>query len=252
LGDVRAAVAAGFGEIVLTGIDIAGYMAKGRGQKAEIVFLSDLCKQLLNDVQGIRRLRLSSMDPASPEIPKLIELMARDSRMMPRFHLSMQSGSDTILAAMKRRHTADIVRHVIRHSSFVTFSWDLICGFPGETEELFNDTCDLIRELAPIKLHVFPYSKRPGTLAAGMPGQVDKAISKQRVRIAQKLAFDNLHEFMKTKVGTVAQVLMEENNIARTPDDIGVIMRGAALPDRMICDVKLIDIDGENFVGEVL
>ena len=135
---------------------------------------------LLRDVPEIRRLRISSLDPASPQIFKIIDLIHRDNRMMPHLHLSMQSGSDTILAAMARRHNADMVRKIVAAADGITFGWDIICGFPGETDELFRETLDLARELKPIKIHAFPYSPRPGTVAAIMPNQVPRNISKAR------------------------------------------------------------------------
>ncbi len=249
LSDVRAAVDNGFGEIVLTGVDIASY---ARVYDGKAFLISDLCKKLLADVPGIRRLRLSSMDPAVPEVRKIIELIRCDARMMPHMHFSMQSGSDTILRSMRRRHTADMVRQLVKNAGGnITFSWDIICGFPGETKELFQETLDLVHELKPIKIHAFPFSPRPNTVAADMPGQVNRAISKERVRIINDLANKNRAEFMRAQVGKTVQVLVEENNIARCPHDIAVSVGGCPVPARTICDVKLTDIDGENFVGHV-
>lgn len=249
LADVQRAVCDGFGEIVLTGVDLASYVKK-EGDK--IYLISDLCRLLLSDVPGIQRLRLSSVDPAVPDIDNVIDLILSEPRMMPHLHFSMQSGSDTILRAMGRRHTAGRVRDLVaRGMGKITFSWDIICGFPGETDELFQETLDLVRETKPIKIHAFPFSPRPGTHAAIMPGQVNRTISKERVRIINDLANQNRTEFMRTQIGKTVQVLMEENNIARCPHDIGVSVGGRPVAARTICDVKLTDIDGENFVGHV-
>lgn len=250
LRDVRAAVNGGFGEIVLTGVDIASY---ARVYDGKAFLISDLCKQLLIDVPEIHRLRLSSMDPAVPEVGKIIEMIKSDARMMPHMHFSMQSGSDTILRAMRRRHTADIVRKWVKMADGdITFSWDIICGFPGETEERFQETLDLAHELKPIKIHAFPFSPRPNTVAADMPGQVNRAISKERVRIINDLANKNRAEFMRAQVGKTVQVLVEENNIARCPHDIAVLVGGCPVPARTICDVVLGNIEGDNFVGKVI
>lgn len=249
LADVQAAVDNGFGEIVLTGVDIASY---ARVYDGKAFLISDLCKKLLSDVPGIRRLRLSSMDPAVPEVGKIIELIKADQRMMPHMHFSMQSGSDTILGTMRRRHTADTVRKWVKMASDdITFSWDIICGFPGETEELFNETLELVRETKPIKIHAFPYSPRPDTVAATMPNQVNRAISKERVRIINDLANKNRTEFMQKQLRQRVQVLVEENNIARCPHDISVKIDGEHIPPRTICDVILTDIDGDMFVGRI-
>lgn len=249
LADVRVAVDAGFGEIVLTGVDIASY-ARVYGGKAFLI--SDLCKKLLADVPGIRRLRLSSMDPAVPEVGKIIELIKSDTRMMPHMHFSMQSGSDTILHAMRRRHSADTVRKWVQMAGDdITFSWDIICGFPGETEELFNETLDLVRELKPIKIHAFPYSPRPDTVAANMPNQINRAISKQRVKIINDAANANRAQFMQKQLRQRVQVLVEENNIARCPHDISVKIDGTYIQPRTICDVVLADIVGDMFIGKI-
>ena len=249
LTDVRAAVENGFGEIVLTGVDIASY-AQLRDGRAFMI--SDLCRALLNDVPGIKRLRLSSVDPAVPEVDKIIDLILSDQRMMPHMHFSMQSGSDTILKSMRRRHTADMVaKRMARGGDKITFSWDIICGFPGETEELFNETLDLVRATKPVKIHAFPFSPRPGTVAADMPGQVNRAISKERVRQITAIANENKIEFMQKQLRQRVQVLVEENNIARCPHDISVKIDGATIPPRTICDVVLTEIQGDYFIGKI-
>lgn len=246
LTDVRAAIANGFSEIVLTGVDIASYVGRD-GDK--VMLISDLCKKILNNVPEIQRFRLSSLDPASPEIPKIIDLIASDKRMMPHLHLSMQSGSDPILVAMRRRHNAEMVRRLVHQNPDISYSWDIICGFPGETDELFNQTADLVAELKPIRIHAFPYSARPGTEAATMPNQIDKSVSKSRVNQLISMANDNLTEFMKAKVDTISQVLVEENNVARTPNDIEVRIIGNPIPARTVCDVQLKDISDLHFIA---
>lgn len=249
LADVKNAVSNGFGEIVLTGVDLASYVHKDGSQ---VCLISNLCKKLLADVPEIQRLRLSSVDPAVPDIDNVIDLILSDTRMMPHLHFSMQSGSDTILKSMGRRHTAQRVRDLVKRGmGRVTFSWDIICGFPGETDALFQETLDLVRETRPIKIHAFPFSPRPGTPAAIMPEQVNRAISKERVRIINDLANKNRTEFMQAQVGKTVQVLIEENNVARCPHDIGVKVGGCAISARTICNVLLTDIDGDNFVGHV-
>ncbi len=243
LNDARRAVQNGFHEIVLTGVDIASYAKNG-------VLISDLCKNLLRDVPEIQRLRLSSMDPASPEIFKIIDLIHADKRMMPHLHLSMQSGCDEILRAMGRRHTAKTVRDIARYGVGITFSWDIICGFPGETDELFNTTMELVRETKPIKIHAFPFSPRPGTPAADMPAQVNRAISKQRVKEISAAADKNCMEFMNDQIGKTVQVLVEKNNIARDPHDITIKISGDSIPARTICDIKIKNITDGIFIGQ--
>ena len=245
LADVQNAVKNGYSEIVLTGVDSASYHKIYDGKP---FLISDLCRKLLDNVPEIRRLRLSSMDPASPEIYKIIDLIHENKRMMPHLHLSMQSGSDKILRDMRRRHTAQMVRDIVAHANGITFSWDIICGFPGETDELFNETMDLVAETKPIKIHAFPFSPRPGTHAAAMPNQVSKTISKQRVKAIIDAAIHNRKEFMNTHLGQKTSVLVEGNNTGRTPHDISVNILGDLVPERTICECKIIGIDGECFV----
>ncbi|MBP5707557.1 MAG: MiaB/RimO family radical SAM methylthiotransferase [Alphaproteobacteria bacterium] len=248
LAEVRAAVENGYYEIVLTGVDSASYHKIYDGKP---FLVSDLCRKLLADVPEIQRLRLSSMDPASPEIYKIIDLMHENSRMMPHLHLSLQSGSDTILSAMRRRHTADMVRNIVTYANGVTFSWDIICGFPGETDELFLETMNLVTETRPIKIHAFPFSPRPGTPAATMPDTIEKSVAKQRVKQITDAATGNRKDFMNKQLGQIVSVLVEENNTGRTPHDISVKILGDFVPNRTICNCKIIGIDGEFFVGTI-
>lgn len=247
LADARAAVERGFFEIVITGVDSASYAYRD-GDK--VLFISDVCEMLLRDVPEIRRLRISSLDPASPQIFKIIDLIHRDNRMMPHLHLSMQSGSDMILSDMARRHNADMVRKIVAAADGITFGWDIICGFPGETDELFRETLDLARELKTIKIHAFPYSPRPGTTAAVMPNQIPRNISKARVHKITDVADKNLSAYAATQTGKVVSCLVENNNVGRTPDDIDVVIFGAPILPRTICNVKLTGVENGVFIGE--
>lgn len=243
--DARAAVQNGYSEIVLTGVDTASYARDG-------MLISDVCARLLDDVPEIRRLRLSSMDPASPQIFKLIDLMHANPRMMPHLHLSMQSGCDAILQSMRRRHNADLVQKIVTAGGEdITFSWDIICGFPGETDEYFAQTMGLVQTARPIKIHAFPFSPRPGTPAATMPGQVDRRISKERVKIITRAADANRAKFMSRQIGKTVQVLVENQNIARDSHDIDVKITGTPIPERTVCDIVLTGIDSDAFIGKM-
>ncbi len=248
LSDIRAATNDGFGEIILTGVDAASYVKIYDGKP---FLLADLCAKILKDEPSVQRLRLSSVDPAVPTIRDIIQMMKTEPRFMPHLHLSMQSGSDRILRAMRRRHTAQMVRDLVNlGDGKISFSWDIICGFPGETEELFQETLNLVRELKPIKIHAFPYSIRPGTIAAEMQNQINHNISKQRVKIITDLANQNMREFMQNLIGKPVQVLVETGNNARTPDDIPVHIDGEIIPERTICDVIIKRIENDILVAE--
>ncbi|MBQ6011933.1 MAG: MiaB/RimO family radical SAM methylthiotransferase [Alphaproteobacteria bacterium] len=249
LADVRQAIQDGFYEIVLTGVDTASYV---RIEEGKPILLADICARLLKDVPEIKHLRLSSIDPASPEVPKIIDLMGKDSRFMPHLHLSMQSGSDTILRAMRRRHNAKKLMELVSLADGkVSFSADIICGFPGENDELFNETVDMVRKMGLIHVHAFPYSPRPDTVAATMPNQINRSVSKERVKIIDKIANENRQKFMARQIGKTVSVLVEENNTGRTPDDIDIKIGGKKIPNKTICDVKIIGIHDGCFVGEI-
>ena len=246
LADAKEAVKNGFYEIVLTGVDTASYAKNGK-------LISDVCKSLLKDVPEIRRLRISSMDPASPEIFKLIDLIKADKRMMPHMHLSMQSGSDEVLKSMRRRHNSDTVRKIAEYADKdITFSWDIICGFPGETDRLFQETMDLVAETQPIKIHAFPLSARPDTEAFSMPNQINHSVAKERVKIISAASDKIRDNFMCQHLGDTVSVLVEENNIARTPHDISVKIQGNKIQPRTICDVKLVDVINGDYVGNII
>lgn len=246
LADAKEAVKNGFYEIVLTGVDTASYAKDGK-------LISDVCKSLLKDVPEIRRLRISSMDPASPEIFKLIDLIKADKRMMPHMHLSMQSGSDDVLKSMRRRHNSDTVRKIAEYAGKdITFSWDIICGFPGETDRLFQETMALVTETQPIKIHAFPFSARPDTEAFNMPNQINHSVAKERVKIISAASDKIRDNFMHQHLEDTVSVLVEENNIARTPHDISVKIQGNKIQPRTICDVKLVDVINGDYVGNII
>lgn len=247
LADAHAAVNNGFYEIVLTGVDTASYIRRDNG---ELTLLADICKKLLDDVPEMQHLRLSSIDPASPEVPKIIDLMKNNARFMPHLHLSMQSGSDTILRAMRRRHNADKLRELVKLADGkVSFSADIICGFPGETEELFAETATLVREIGLINVHAFPFSPRPGTVAAEMPNQINHAVSKKRVKILYDIVAQNRSEYMQKQIGKTVSVLVEDNNTGRTPDDLDIKITGTSIPNKTICNVEITGIENDMFVG---
>lgn len=249
LADARAAIQNGFYEIVLTGVDTASYLIQRDGKP---FLLADLCQSLLMDVPEIKHLRLSSIDPASPEVPKIIDLMDQDSRFMPHLHLSMQSGSNAILRAMRRRHDAKKLMELVKLADGkVSFSADIICGFPGETEELFNETAQMVRDMNLIHVHAFPYSPRPNTVAATMPNQVPRNISKQRVQQIIEIANQNREKFMQKQIGKTVSVLVEQNNIGRTPDDIDIKIVGTPIKEKTICDVTITGTESDIFIGNL-
>ena len=176
--DVRRLVANGYGEIVLTGVNITSYGADLPGA----LKLGTLVKHILKHVPELKRLRLSSINSVEAD-GDLLDALASEPRLMPHLHLSLQSGDDLILKRMKRRHLrADAIAFCARLRRLrpdMVFGADLIAGFPTETEAMFQKSLDLVDECGLTHLHVFPFSPRPGTPAARMP-QVDRAVVKDR------------------------------------------------------------------------
>ena len=167
-GEARRLAENGFAEIVLTGVDLTSYGADLPGSPT----LGQLVAKLLKLVPELKRLRLSSIDSIEAD-PELMRAIAEEERLMPHFHLSVQSGDDMILKRMKRRHSrADTIAFcetVRRLRPEAAFGADLIAGFPTETEAMFENSLKLVDDAGLIQLHVFPFSPRNGTPAARMP-----------------------------------------------------------------------------------
>ena len=165
IDQVRALVAAGINEIVLTGVDLASYRSGEAG-------LGDLVRAILQAVPALPRLRLSSLDPAAID-DALWRALAEEDRLMPHLHLSLQAGSDMMLKRMRRRHSRadalDVIARARRLRPGIAIGADLIAGFPTETDAHQRETLDTIGEAAIPYVHVFPFSDRPGTPAARMP-----------------------------------------------------------------------------------
>ncbi|MBO5111674.1 MAG: tRNA (N(6)-L-threonylcarbamoyladenosine(37)-C(2))-methylthiotransferase MtaB [Clostridia bacterium] len=179
IAEVTAIARHGCKEVVLTGIETSSY-----GRDFDKPYnLADLL-QAIHQIDGIERIRLGSLDPAAMT-HDFIDRIAGLEKLMPHYHISMQSGSDSVLKRMRRRYLTatalDRLEYLRKKIPHVMFSTDLIVGFPGETEAEFEETMAFCREARFFHLHIFPYSKRTGTPAATMPDQVPDAIKAQRL-----------------------------------------------------------------------
>ena len=202
----REIAAQGVKEIVLTGVNTGDY-GKTTGES----FLSLL--QALNDVDGIERYRISSIEPnlLSSEI---IDWIASGTKFQPHFHIPLQTGSDVLLASMGRRYTtaffAEKLVYIRRAmGDGVFFGIDVMVGLPGETPELFEETVAFLKQIRPAFIHVFPYSRRPGTPAAEMPGQIAEEEKKRRVAVLEELCVLLHSEFVASQKGAIVSVLFE-------------------------------------------
>jgi len=211
---IRTLVDAGYSEVVLTGVDITAWGADLPGQPR----LGDLMRRILKLVPDLKRLRLSSIDSVEAD-DALFELIASEPRLMPHFHLSLQSGDDMILKRMKRRHLmADARRFVerVRHlRPDAVFGADIIAGFPTETDEMFENSRIMIRDLDLTFLHIFPYSPRPMTPAAKMP-QVNGAVIKARAEQLRIEGQKALRRHLQAQIGIRHNVLIESPRLGRT------------------------------------
>src|SRR6202140_3756481 len=221
---VRALVARGHAEIVLTGVDLTSYGADLPGAPK----LGQLTKQILRHVSELKRLRISSVD--SIEVDRdLLDAIADDERLMPHLHLSLQSGDDLILKRMKRRHSRkdaiDFCNQMRRLRPDIAISADIISVLPTETEQMFKRSQDLVEECDLTFLHVFPYSPRPGTPAARMPQLSGDAI-KARARRLRATGEAALQRRLTSEIGATRQILIESAKQGRTEHFIPVAICG--------------------------
>jgi threonylcarbamoyladenosine tRNA methylthiotransferase MtaB len=206
--EARKIAESGVKEIVLTGVNV-GDFGKSTGES-----LYDLLCALV-DINDLNRLRLSSIEP-DLLTDEIIDLVAREPVLMPHFHMPLQSGSDRILSLMRRRYRREVFRdRVMRIAERIPdtgIGADVITGFPGETDDDFQDTLHFLEELPLSYLHVFAFSPRPGTPAALMPEAVTKAEKERRSRQLIRLSQSRRMIFMRKASGTVSDVLLEKRN----------------------------------------
>jgi threonylcarbamoyladenosine tRNA methylthiotransferase MtaB len=221
---VRALVERGHAEIVLTGVDLTSYGADLPGAPK----LGLLTKQILRHVPELKRLRISSIDQVEVD-RDLLDVIADDERLMPHLHLSLQSGDDLILKRMKRRHSrAEALQFCAQAQRLrpdIALGADIIAGFPTETEAMFERSQDLIEECGLTFLHVFPYSKRPGTPAARMP-QVAGDVIRDRAKRLRASGEAALQKRLASEIGSVRQVLIESATQGRTEHFLPVAIAG--------------------------
>ena len=200
----------GHKEIILTGVDIASWNMENKKETS----LGILIEHILREAPRLERLRLSSMDVIGFD-NKLIDLITSNKRVLPHIHLSLQSGDNLILKRMKRRHlredAIDLCSQLKRKRPEISFGADLIVGFPTETEEMFQNTLDIIEECQLDWIHAFPFSPRPGTPAAKMP-QNDNKLIKLRSKILRDVAKQRKIKHLENLVGKNIEVFVEKDN----------------------------------------
>ena len=212
-----------------------------------------MARQLLADVPELRRLRLSSLDPAEID-PELWRLLAEEERLMPHLHLSLQAGDDLVLKRMRRRHSRKDAVAVARQARSlrpeVALGADLIAGFPTESEDMFRRSLDLVGDCGLAFLHVFPYSARPGTPAARMP-QLAPAVVRDRAARLRAAGAAALAADLAARVGQVTEVLVEGPGIGRAACYARVDFAAAAAPGS-IERMRFVASTGHSLVGAPL
>lgn len=258
LAEARQLAAKGVREVTLLGQNVNAYNGKDEGGSE--ITLARLA-ELLSEIEGIARIRYTTSHP-NDMTDALYEVHGRLETLMPYLHLPVQSGSDKILRAMNRKHTAKSYLEIIERMRGIrpdmAISGDFIVGFPGETDADFEATLDLIRKVGYASAFSFKYSRRPGTPASAMAGQVDEAIADERLQRLQALLVEQQKSFNAAQVGKVLPVLFERlgrmdgQAVGRSPYLQGVHVHGAAHLIGQIVQVKIIDSTLNSLTGELI
>ena len=242
----------GYREIVLTGIEIAGWGQDQPGKPELALLVEEICKAVPD-----LRIRLGSLEPrvVTEDFCRRLSVFPN---LCPQFHLSMQSGSDTVLSRMKRKYdtaryyqSVELLRKFFPECAVTT---DMIVAFPGETEEEFTESLAFIRRCAFADMHIFPYSRRPGTPADKMPGQHNNATKEARSRAAIALAEEMSRAYRQGFVGRTLEVLFEEREgefyTGHAPNYIKVYARGENLHNE-IRTVTVLEVYRDGVLAEL-
>ena len=255
IAEVGELVKGGCFEVVLTGIETASY-----GKDLPCTSFADLLCEV-DAIDGIGRVRLGSLDPASIN-ENLVKKIAPLSSLAPHFHLSLQSGSNRILALMKRKYNRDQAMRAIellrKEIPRVQFTTDVIVGFPGETEDDFLDTYDFVKRARFLNVHIFPYSKREGTPAAVMKEQIPEEIKKERLHRLEALVAEIRKEILEKEIAEspIKEVLIETvkdgTAVGHTAEFIEVCLPASCETCHRNVSVRLQKTDGQICFGELV
>ena len=248
----RGLAAQGYREIVVTGIEIASWGVDLPGKPRLETLITAVCRAVPQC-----RVRLGSLEPRIITEEFCLE-MAKLPNLCPQFHLSMQSGCDSVLARMKRKYDTaryfESVRLLGEYFPGCAVTTDMIVAFPGETEEEFDQSLDFIRRCGFADMHIFPYSRRPGTPADKMPGQHPNAVKEERSRRAIAVAQEMSHAYRENLVGSVQEVLFEEAEgeyfTGHTPNYVKVYVTAGDLHNE-IRSVRITEVFRDGLLGEI-
>ncbi|MGV8853507.1 MAG: tRNA (N(6)-L-threonylcarbamoyladenosine(37)-C(2))-methylthiotransferase MtaB [Devosia sp.] len=245
---IKKLVGNGYGEVVLTGVDITSYGPDLPGTAS----LGRLVQAILRHVPDLPRLRISSIDSIEAD-DALYDAVASDRRLMPHMHLSLQSGDDLILKRMKRRHSRadalDIIAKLRALRPDMVFGADIIAGFPTEDAAMFANSLAIVSEADLTHLHVFSYSPRAGTPAARMP-QVSTSIARERAALLRAAGQARFQSLCASRIGRIENVLVERGAVGRTEQYLPV-----SVPDAQVGELLALRITGMvegRLVGDTL
>lgn len=251
--EVKDIAANGYKEIVLNGIHISSYGKEIKEQDALIKLIEGM-----NKVEGIERIRLGSLEP-NLITEDFIRRYSSLEKTCDHFHLSLQSGSNSVLERMNRKYTAEqyknnveLIRKYMPHAGITT---DIIVGFPGETEEEFNETMEFVKAIRFSRIHVFKYSIREGTKAAEMTNQVDDMVKSERSKVLIELGEEVSNEFMKKYVGKDVSVLVETEKTENlfegySTNYLKVLLKSDINIRNTIVDVHVNNVENDYLTGE--
>ena len=251
LEEIKQIAKKGIKEVVITGIHIASYGKDFNDEYTLIDLLEDI-----NKIEGIKRIRLGSLEP-NVMTEEFVSRLSKLEKMCHHFHLSLQSGCNETLKRMNRKYRVeqieDSVNLLRENFQDVALTTDIIVGFPGETEEEFENTYNFLDKIKLTKMHVFKYSPREGTRAAVMPNQVDGNIKEQRSQKLIELSNENEEEFLKEQIGKEVEVLFEEQEgdywKGHTKNYLVVKKEGKNL-ENIIENVKINMVKGINLMAK--
>ena len=244
-------IESGYSEIVMTGVDLTSYGIDLPGNPK----LGNVLRRLLNFQPKLRRLRLSSIDPAEID-DDLMDLLLKEKRILPHLHLSLQSGDNLILKRMKRRHNREEVIKLCHDLRLVrsdfTFGADIIVGFPTETNQMFKNTLELIETCEFTNVHIFPYSPKDGTPASKMP-QIKEEDKKLRVEILRNKCKDILHQKLNKEIGKYSSILFESHKMSYSDGYFKVKTKESknSIKPGSMANVKIVSRQGDSLIAEL-
>ena len=240
----------GYQEVVLTGIHTGSY-----GRDLDISF-ADLLRDLVN-IKGLKRLRISSIEITELN-DEILDLLKSSKVLVDHLHIPLQAGSDEILKAMNRRYDLKYFENKIAEirniRPDISISTDVIVGFPGETEELFNETIETVKRIGFSKIHVFPYSRRKGTKSDLMEKKIDESVKKERSRIligvSKELEIAYMNKFINTEVEFIPETYKDGFIYGHTGNYLSIKTKGNVCDLKSNKKVKIKELQYPYLIGE--